>query len=616
MGINPKEVNINELFGATPYYIDFYQREYKWKKDHVISLLDDIFHRFDQDYDLSHDPSDENISKYSWYYLSSFMTNNYDGKLFLVDGQQRLTTLTLMLIKLYHLAGKYEVDFLKQVVERKIYGADITGYTYWMGQDGRSKIISSLLKDGISNIQTDNVTHFNMINNYDEISKYLDTKLSYDHKYKCFVIYLLKRIVLVRIDIDDYKDVPMVFEVINDRGEKLKPYEVLKGQLLGQLSKQDVHKTYLPIWIKGIEPIEAIGDAEADNFFKYYLRAKYADTAYHHRQFEGDYYNREIFSKEWDTKIGLKQHIENVKDFVSKTLVYFAGLYKKLLSDNVYDSKYGEYVYYNRLNDQDRQYMLILSACNVDDKQENDKIFEISKLLDRHYVLLQLYGCYDSNSFTEILIDINKEIRNKCLDEIKTIFDKHLLKDIESVKGLGNINLFDYTFFKNANTNLGIRFIRYFFARIENFIATEINPNYKLSKNQLWDLVRNTGHKTGYHIEHILANNDENRKLFNDDEEYFQRERNRFGALLLLKGKDNISSGNEKYKDKLATYNNADISNKWNRSLSDTFYHTNKEFQDFIKRYSLLFKHYDTFGPNAVEERHSLLSEMVKNIWR
>lgn len=259
--------------------------------------------------------------------------------------------------------------------------------------------------------------------------------------------------------------------------------------------------------------------------------------------------------------------------------------------------------------------MLILSACNVDDKQENDKIFEISRLLDRHYVLLQLYGCYDSNSFTEILIDINKEIRNKDLIDIKTIFDNHLLNDIESVKGLGNINLFDYTFFKNANTNLGIRFIRYFFARIENIIAKEINPNYKLSKNHLWDLVRNTGHKTGYHIEHILANNDENRHLFNNDEEYFQRERNRLGALLLLKGKDNISSGNEKFKDKLATYNNADISNRWNRSLSDTFHHTNKEFQDFINRYSLPFKHYNTFDSSAVEDRHALLFDMVKIIW-
>ena len=73
----------------------------------------------------------------------------------------------------------------------------------------------------------ENLTHLNMINNYDEISRYLDRELSTGHKFKCFVIYLLKRIALVRIGIDDYKDVPMVFEVINDSGKKLKPYEVL-----------------------------------------------------------------------------------------------------------------------------------------------------------------------------------------------------------------------------------------------------------------------------------------------------------------------------------------------------------------------------------------------------
>lgn len=542
------------------------------------------------------------------------MTNNYDGKIYLVDGQQRLTTLTLLLIKLYHLAQTFNEDFYTKVIGPKIYGADTSGYTYWMGQDGRSTILANLLNGSDSNPHSENLTYLNMINNYDEISRYLDKELSTGHKFKCFVIYLLKRIALVRIGIDDYKDVPMVFEVINDRGEKLKPYEVLKGQLLGQLDKQDVHTVYLPIWSKGIEPIEAIGDAEADNFFKYYFRAKYADTAYHHRQFEGDFYNREIFSKEWP-QIGLKQSVDNVKDFVSNVFVYYTNLYKKLLNDTIYNQQYGEYVYYNRLNDQDRQYMLIISACHVNDKQENDKIVEISKLMDRHYVLLQLYGCYDSNSFTEILIDINKEIRNKSLDEIRTVFDTNLVKNIESVKGLGNINLFDYNFFKNANTNLGIRFIRYFFARIENFIATEINPNYKLSKQQLWDLVRNTGYKGGYHVEHILANNDDNRQLFLNDEEYFQRERNRLGALLILKGKDNVSSGNEKYCDKLATYDNADISNRWNRSLSETFYHTNKEFEDFYKRYSLPFSFYKTFDSKSLEERHSLLFEMVKNIW-
>lgn len=619
MSINPKEVNINDLFGAIPYFIDFYQREYKWKKEPVFSLLEDIFHRFDQDYDPSKDPTEENIAKYNWYYLSSFMTNNYDGKVYLVDGQQRLTTLSLMLIKLYHLANFYGVDYFKDLLKQKIWGAGLSGPTYWMGQDGRASILKKLYESDsydLINSPTQNITHSNMVTNYNEISKLLDSKLDTNHKYTCFVIYFLTMIKLVKIDVSDYHDVPMVFEVINDRGEKLRPYEVLKGQLLGQLHKDEVHSTYHPIWSKSIEPLEGIGDVEADNLFKYYLRAKYCDTAYHHRQLEGDYYNRAIFSKEWDSQIGLKANIDNVKEFVSKNLVYYSSLYYSLLDDDIYNKNYGEFVFYNKLNYLDRQFMLVISSCEVNDPQQDAKVIEISKMLDRHYVLLQLYGCYDSNTFTEILIDINKEIRNKQLDDIKLIFDTHLLKDIETIKGVVNPPLFDYTFFKNANTNLGIRFIRYFFARIENFIAIEINSNYKLSKNQFKDLVTNTGSKGGYHIEHILAHNAENRQQFHNDEELFQRERNRLGALLLLKGKDNISSSNERYKDKLATYNNADISNRWNRTLAQDFYHVNKEFKNFYQNLSLPFKHYDIFDGQAVEERQMLLFEMVKLIWR
>ena len=42
-------------------------------------------------------------------------------------------------------------------------------------------------------------------------------------------------------------DVPMVFEVINDRGIRLQPYEILKGKLLGQIDKAEVDY-YADIW--------------------------------------------------------------------------------------------------------------------------------------------------------------------------------------------------------------------------------------------------------------------------------------------------------------------------------------------------------------------------------
>ena len=72
---------------------------------------------------------------------------------------------------------------------------------------------------------------------------------------------------------------PMVFEVINDRGVKLQPYKILKGKLLGQLEKSVLEQRGLnAIWEDNITAINAYGEDEADDFFRYFLKAKFADT--------------------------------------------------------------------------------------------------------------------------------------------------------------------------------------------------------------------------------------------------------------------------------------------------------------------------------------------------
>jgi uncharacterized protein with ParB-like and HNH nuclease domain len=51
MSILPQKRDITALFSiGKPYYIDFYQRDYKWKKEHINKLLEDLFYRFNQDY--------------------------------------------------------------------------------------------------------------------------------------------------------------------------------------------------------------------------------------------------------------------------------------------------------------------------------------------------------------------------------------------------------------------------------------------------------------------------------------------------------------------------------------------------------------------------------------
>jgi len=609
MGVNPKHQTIDSVFGNTKYYIDFYQREYKWKKHHVESLLEDIFYKFEGEYDPNIDVNTETISKFGWYYLNTYVTNQYNGKMFIVDGQQRFTTLTSLLIKLYHISKVLGLEKRSEWIKRKVYGIGPEGESFWMGEDDRAEALEDLLNNGYKtkNLE-ENISIENIYQNYKYISEYLDEKLKtqngeYDrHKFEAFLLFFMRQIMLVEILIDDSKDVPMVFEVINDRGERLKPYEVFKGELIGQLDKSEIDY-YYSIWKKHIDELVNIDESEADNFFRFYFRSKYVNKRGDYRDFDGEY-NKTVFSKKWDPIIKLKRKPQRVKDFIRGHFQYYSKLHTECLK---LSKQEGNPLFFNALNEQDRQLLLILSAIKLNDPERDEKIKVVASLFDRHFSLLQLFGCYDSNKFTETIIALNRNIREKSVEEIKGIFREQLIKDINEIKNMSIDNPFQYSLFKDANSSLGIRFTRYFFARIDHFIA----ENIKQPTDSYYNMVRNTGSVNGYHIEHILADNDENKALFGDNE-LFYKERNRLGALLILKGRDNLSSSNEPYKEKLKTYSHGTL---WARTLTEEFYHKHPDFMDFCRKYDLDFKPIKRYDQMAIEERQKLLFELAKLIW-
>jgi hypothetical protein len=196
------------------------------------------------------------------------------------------------------------------------------------------------------------------------------------------------------------------------------------------------------------------------------------------------------------------------------------------------------------------------------------------------------------------------------LENISNVFNKYLVQTVSDTRGVQVAESMTYNLFKETGIELNKRFKRYFFARIEQFIA--INTNMKM-KHSLYDLVANTGIVNGFHIEHILSENKENLKLFDDDNEKFERERNRLGGLLLLKGKDNISSNNEPYSKKLKSYANTLY---WNETLRDDSYKSKLDFAKMMQRYQLKFRSMSTFGFDELEERQKLLFNMIKIIWQ
>src|SRR5437868_5845972 len=96
-----KARTVRELLDTKKYIIDYYQREYKWDTKHVVELINDLSSDFLDDYEEHHDR--RAVEKYGHYFLGSVIISQTNAGSSIVDGQQRLTTLTLLLIYLNNL---------------------------------------------------------------------------------------------------------------------------------------------------------------------------------------------------------------------------------------------------------------------------------------------------------------------------------------------------------------------------------------------------------------------------------------------------------------------------------------------------------------------------------
>lgn len=609
--ISPDKQSVEDCLKQKTYYVDFYQREYVWKKETVETLLKDIFYSFDQSYELHKDEerSQKTMEKYNWYYLNVFITNNVDGKVYIVDGQQRLTTLTLIATKLYHILPDGST---KNTLKSCIYAEDkYKGKLFCIDNDKRKDVMQSLLEDTKYNSAPKNKTEENLIARYGDISRYIDAKKMDENKVSTFADYFLDRLVLVELAINK-DDTPMVFEVINDRGEALKPFEILKGKMVGLLNKSDT-ESFFNDWDKALIRLLDMQDA----FFRDYLKSKfiYASNGALESAINNSYHRYIFDNNDIAQKLGFrksdKHHIANIKAFIKNDLDYYSELYARIRTSKDVFLRYD-----SEINSLSGQYQNILAGCALKDPKESDKITRIAKETDRMWVLMNLNGSYDSNEYQNYTYSLNQLLCGKEPEEYRTIFNDLIKKSIRLQRNIDEntqVSILDYAAFQTRNyTNLNTRFLRYFFSRIEGYLCSQTS---QAMQNDVFYVSTKTGNKVGYHIEHILSNNKQNIGYF-ESEDDFNQKRNLLGGLLLLKGLNNISSGNELYSDKLKTYSNGFV---WGHSLCKDFYHSNKDFDAFNeklkKEHNIEFKSYDVFNKDALEERCKLLYGLVKIIW-
>lgn len=203
-----KTLNMSDLFNdgsKCNYIIPIYQRNYAWGDDEISSLLQDIKNACEKNKE-----QDKN------YYIGSLVVYCRDnGDFEVIDGQQRLTTLTLIM----HHLGK--LSFRNVSFEHR---------------DESEQALSNLNSEKLpSNFSQALKTIKKVIgewgNNKDEIVKFL-----------------LDKVEIIRTEVPEGTDLNHYFEIMNTRGEQLEKHEILKARLMKKLPKGIKQSLFAKIW--------------------------------------------------------------------------------------------------------------------------------------------------------------------------------------------------------------------------------------------------------------------------------------------------------------------------------------------------------------------------------
>lgn len=202
---NIKPLKIGDIFNRREkefYRIPIYQRNYAWKETEIRQLIQDIYDYAKQD-------------EKQYYYIGTLVVlPNKDNTFEVIDGQQRLTTLSMLVAYLKN-EEKEENNYYKNLENT------ITFQCRKVSTDALNKIWeSSDVKDVADSIS--NAYHQILRKSFEDIVK---------EKEK-FKKYLLENVIIYRISVPEDTDLNHYFEIMNTRGEQLEKHEILKAKLL------------------------------------------------------------------------------------------------------------------------------------------------------------------------------------------------------------------------------------------------------------------------------------------------------------------------------------------------------------------------------------------------
>lgn len=553
-----KTETLTKILSHRRFTVDVFQREYRWGRKQLEQMLSDFQGMFEEYYDPDKHDTPAEVMNYGFYYMGCIIcTGGTPNKI--IDGQQRLTSLTLLLIYLNNLQkAQAGMGFHTVQFEDMIYDDHFGTKSFNIDVDERLLCLQALIDNNTSYV-ADNESAQNMLDRYKDIEDLFPDELK-GEALPYFIYWIKEKVLLLEIDTPSEDEAHTIFLTMNDRGLSLNSAEMMKAYIIQQINEMDravVNQT----WQDNINRIKSassydssgVVNTEDVEFISTWLRANYAETLREGKKGATDE-DFELLGEKFHTWVrsNTKNKMGLVKSSDYKTLILtemsrVTDLYLKIKE---YSSKLTpgyEEVFYNANRDLNYQTMLIISAVKNDDSDEDikRKIQMTAKFVD-DFATIRIFNFRKVNWNTNkyLLFRVMKDIRNRDCKSAGMVFVRTLRRMDVSIDAITKFSLNQFS--GRYMLHLLARFTSYVNERMGNPSQFDIYVDRKRKGNT-------------YDIEHILPDDYDSYKDEFADADDFQTNRQFIGNLIILTRDKNRSYQAMKYHEKVQKYSSDNI---------------------------------------------------------
>lgn len=627
--ITPHYRTIQQLLQSQSFSIDEYQREYKWEKANVDELLSDLYGKFDANYT----PGDgtKAVSGYEDYFLGSIIVTRRGGKLYLIDGQQRVTSLTLLLIYLYHEAerrGRAAAEKgdeeaakaqgrLSATLAPLIFSDNLGEPSFNLDIAERLPVIKALFNGETFNPEGRDESVQTIYARYRDMEE-RDLVGEIGDAFSHFVYWLMTKVGLIEIATDNDAYAYAIFETMNDRGKPLSPVDMLKAYLLAPIESADERREANAVWKREVYDLNTWGgEQQADrdaNCIKAWFRAQYAEDTRERKagatdkdwELIGTTFHR--WARDHAGRLGLDSPEGHVR-FITEEFPFFSRAYQRVLDASAHYRKGLESVFYNAHNGFTWQPTVLLAPLDVgdDDDTVRRKMQATATYLDiwiMRRVVNYIRVGYNATSYAMYLLC--KEIRRLPLPDLVDTLTTRLAKDEEEISFDGAPS--------RGRTGIAGLGINQFSRRYVYHLLARLTAHAERGAGNADQFAHYVDRDTSnpYDIEHVWPDAYERFADAFESKHDFEEARNRVAGLVLLPQDVNRSLQAKPFEAKAPVYAKQ---NAYAGSLYRGYADHQPQFKAYAARLGLPFKAYDRFGPDEQEERSALALRMAHAVW-